>query len=50
MGLGVSAAGEQFIGVRVVADVQEVVGNGQRRLSYGDLWAERFAVGGSADT
>ncbi|MDF9811824.1 hypothetical protein [Streptomyces sp. SPB162] len=38
--LGVAAAGEEFVGVRVVADVQEGGRCGAgRRFSYGDRWA-----------
>ncbi|GAA3246478.1 hypothetical protein GCM10010469_02420 [Streptomyces labedae] len=49
MCLSVAAAGEEFVGVRVTADVQEAVGGaGQRDVSYGDRWAVRRAAAGAA--
>ncbi|GGW04435.1 hypothetical protein GCM10010264_21330 [Streptomyces globisporus] len=47
---GVALSGEEFLGVRVAADLDVAVDAEQGRFSYGDRWAERWAAGGSTAT
>ncbi|GFN02298.1 hypothetical protein GCM10010298_73480 [Streptomyces microflavus] len=47
---GVALSGEEFLGVRVAADLDVAVDAEQGRFSYGDRWAERWAAGGATAT
>lgn len=44
--LGVTATGEDLLGVRVAADLQKAVDGRQRRFSYSDRRSVRRVAGG----